>query len=291
MPGPAALQAQSPWAVAGLLLNAMVWGLSWWPMRELQAAGLHPLWATAVIFSLSVAVIGLSRPAAWRELATQPALWIILLASGVTNACFNWGVTSGDVVRVVLLFYLMPLWTALLARWLLQEAISRNALLRMALGVIGAALVLWPAEGALTPTLQPTDALGLLGGFSFAVNNIMMRREASRSEGARGLAMFLGGLLVSVALAQGLAVPAPPPPSAHWLLLAGALALCFLGSNLSFQYGASRLPANVTAVVMLTEVIWATGSATWLGAGDLGWRLALGGGLIVCAAALAAWKP
>jgi drug/metabolite transporter (DMT)-like permease len=283
--------AVTPWAVAGLLLNALVWGLSWWPMRQLQAAGVHPLWATAVIFSLSVAVIGLSRPAAWRELATQPALWIILLASGVTNASFNWGVTTGDVVRVVLLFYLMPLWTALLARWLLHESITPNALLRMALGVAGAVLVLWPAEGGLALSIQATDGLGLLGGFSFAVNNIMMRRESGRSEGARGLAMFIGGLLVSTLLALALDVPTPPTLDGPGLLLAGGLALCFLGSNLSFQYGASRLPANVTAVVMLTEVIWATGSSTWLGAGELSWRLLTGGSLIVSAAALAAWKP
>jgi drug/metabolite transporter (DMT)-like permease len=288
---PTLAPAGTPWAVAGLLLNALVWGLSWWPMRQLQAAGLHPLWATAVIFSLSVTVIGLSRPAAWRELATQPTLWIILLASGITNASFNWGVTTGDVVRVVLLFYLMPLWTALLARWLLREPVSAAALLRMALGVAGAALVLWPADGGVALSLQPTDALGLLGGFSFAVNNIMMRRESGRSEGARGLAMFLGGLLVSALLALTLDVPTPPPADSHWLLLAGVLALCFLGSNLSFQYGASRLPANVTAVVMLTEVVWATGSSAALGAGELSWRLLVGGGLIVSAAALAAWKP
>jgi len=291
MPATPPGKAASPWAVAGLLLNAMVWGLSWWPMRQLQAAGLHPLWATAVIFSLSVAVIGTSRPRAWRELATEPMLWIILLASGVTNASFNWAVTAGDVVRVVLLFYLMPLWTVLLARWLLHEPITASALLRMALGLGGAALVLWPERGSQVLAVQPIDLLGLLGGFSFAVNNIMMRREATRSESARGLAMFLGGLLISVGLALGLGVPTPPLAEPSWLLLAGALALCFLGSNLSFQFGASRLPANVTAVVMLTEVLWATGSAIALGAGEWSPRLAVGGGLIVSAAVLATFQP
>ena len=41
-----------------------------------------------------------------------------MLAAGTTNATFNWAVTLGDVVRVVLLFYLMPLWAVLLARLL-----------------------------------------------------------------------------------------------------------------------------------------------------------------------------
>jgi drug/metabolite transporter (DMT)-like permease len=110
-------RAHAAWLpAAALVLNAFTWGVSWWPFRQLQALGLHPLWATVVIYLLAVAVITAWRPGAWRELARTPALWVLVLASGTTNATFNWGVTVGDVVRVVLLFYLMPLWAVLLAR-------------------------------------------------------------------------------------------------------------------------------------------------------------------------------
>ena len=53
--------------------------------------------------------------------------------------------------------------------------------------------------------------------------------------------------------------------------MAGALGLgvLFLLSNLALQYGAARLAANVTAVVMLTEVLFASVSAIALGAGTL----------------------
>ena len=102
--------------VLALVVNAFNWGVSWWPFRYLQAHGLHPLWATTIIYVLSAAVIVLWRPASLRQLARSPALWLIFLASGTTNATFNWGVSIGDVVRVVLLFYLMPLWALLLAR-------------------------------------------------------------------------------------------------------------------------------------------------------------------------------
>ena len=277
--------------VAGLLFNAMVWGLSWWPMRQLQAAGLHPLWATAIIFFISFSVIGLRRPSAWRELATQPPLWIILLAAGVTNASFNWGVTAGDVVRVILLFYLMPLWAVLLARAVLHEPITGAAMVRVVMALCGAAIVLWPAPGRESAAFNPVDLLGLLGGFSFAVNNIMLKREAHRGDGGRGLAMFVGGCVVSLVLASTMDVPAPPPLAWPWVLGAAAMGVCFLASNLALQYGVSRLPANVTAVVMLTEVLWASGSALWLGAGSLSLSLALGGGLIVGAAVLAALRP
>ena len=41
--------------VLGLLANALIWGLSWWPFRILHGAGLHPLWATALMYSLMAA--------------------------------------------------------------------------------------------------------------------------------------------------------------------------------------------------------------------------------------------
>ena len=282
-------------AALALMLNAFVWGVSWWPFRHLQALGLHPLWSTALIYGLAVAVIVLRWPQAPGQLLRTPVLWVLVLAAGTTNAAFNWAVSIGDVVRVVLLFYLMPLWAVLLARLLLHERVTRWALLRMALALAGAALVLKPAgAGWPWPSGLP-DFLGLLGGFSFALNNVMLRREARRPAEGRALAMFLGGLLVAgvLALTLGTAggVAPPPAPRPDWLLPLGALALAFLGANLALQYGAARLSANVTSVVMLTEIVFASVSAVLLGDQVLTATMLAGGGLILAAALLSALEP
>lgn len=283
-----------------LLFNAFVWGVSWWPMRWLQGHGLHPLWTTVVIYLLAVGILTAARPQAWGQLLRAPVLWVLVVAAGFTNAGFNWAVTLGDVVRVVLLFYLMPVWAVLLARWLLKEPLTVRALLRVAMAVVGAAVVLLagpPAEGGAGTTAHPplADLLAVVGGFSFALNNVMLRREQARPPEARALAMFLGGALVAGVLGLGLAaqgrigMPASPPPAVWAGLL--ALALLFLASNLALQVGASRLRANVTAVVMITEVLFAALSAALLGATAASGALWLGGALIVGAALLAAWRP
>ena len=282
----------APLAALALVFNAFVWGVSWWPFRQLEGAGLHPLWATVLIYALAVLVITLARPAAWRELLRHPALWLLVLASGTTNAAFNWAVTIGDVVRIVLLFYLMPLWAVLLARLLLHERLTAAALLRVALALAGAMVILWPPGGGLPLPRTLAEGLGVLGGFSFALNNVMLRREAARSEGARALAMFVGGVLVAglliALMAPGGSVPPLPAAAPGWLMGALALAVFFLAGNLALQYGATRLSANATAVIMLTEVLFASVSALALGAGTLDLRLAVGGAAIVGAALLAA---
>ncbi|MEO8924696.1 MAG: DMT family transporter [Caldimonas sp.] len=291
-------------ASAALVVNALVWGTSWWPFRKLHEAGLHPLWATALIFTLASLVIVAARPRALGQVLKTPALWLLVVAAGTTNAAFNWAVVIGDVVRVVLLFYLMPLWTVLLARAILGERLTLAAALRIGLALAGAAIVLWPAgqsTGVATLTSgwplprSLADWLGLVGGFSFAFNNVMLRREAGRPEEGRALAMFVGGAIVAGLLATALTVdgrlPQLPTPAAAWVLPIAALTVLFLAGNLALQYGAARLPANRTAVVMLTEVVFASASAIAFGGGALTARLALGGGLIVASALLAALAP
>ena len=61
-------------SILALVLNALVWGVSWWPFRQLHAAGLHPLWATALMYALALVCLLLARPQALRTALQHPAL-------------------------------------------------------------------------------------------------------------------------------------------------------------------------------------------------------------------------
>ena len=275
--------------VLALVVNAFTWGVSWWPFRHLQAMGLHPLWATTIIYVLSALAILAWRPTALRQFLGHPALWLIFLGSGVTNATFNWAVSIGDVVRVVLLFYLMPLWSLLLARVILKERLTPSAITRVAMALAGAALVLsrGGAFGGARAGVLP-DALALLGGFAFALNNVMLKREAAQPEEGRSLAMFLGGAVVAAVTAvassaSGSAGVQWPVASTAWALPVIGLALAFMVSNLCLQYGAARLSAAATAVVMPCEVLFAALTSVWWGGATLHASVLVGGALILAA--------
>ena len=278
--------------VLALVVNAFVWGVSWWPFRHLQAMGLHPLWATVQVYALSALVIVAWRPASLRQLLRQRALWLIMFASGATNATFNWAVSIGDVVRVVLLFYLMPLWSLLLARVILHEKLTPSSVARVAMALAGAALVLSHGEsaggGASRPAAILPDVLAILGGFAFALNNVMLKREAAQPEEGRALAMFLGGAAVAAVTAtmlsmDGVAGVGWPVGLNHWLLPGLGLAVAFMASNLCLQYGAARLSAAVTAVVMPCEVLFAALTSVWWGGATLHATVLVGGALILAA--------
>ncbi len=283
------MHAASLGPVLGLMANALVFGLCWWPLREMQTLGLHPLWATALMYGLSFTVISLMRPQWFRSLWHHPQLWWLFLGSGLTNFGFNWAVTQGDVVRVVLLFYTMPAWSVLFAWWLLDEEPTRASLLRLLLALIGVALILKTPETPWPLPSSAMDYLALLGGASFALNNAMLRKLAFLPESDRMGAMFGGGMFIT-ALAAAALLPSglvSLPVDTSWWPFALGLALCLLFSNLSLQYGAARLPANTTALVMLSEILFATASSVFMGVSELTMRKLAGGLLIVFAAILA----
>ena len=285
------MHARPFWPVMGLLLNAFVWGLSWWPLREMQALGLHPLWSSGLIFGLALVVLSFWKPAAWQQLLNTPALWTLMIAAGLTNVGFNWAVATGDVVRVVLLFYVMPAWSIPIAWWVLGERPTRGALWRLALALVGVALVLKTPDTPWPWPESASDYLALMGGASFAWTNALLRRHHDTPSGARMIAMFAGGTALSLGLAVvwvGLGHTTLPPDLSWWPYALG-LGLTFLASNLALQYGAARLSAHTTALVMLSEVVFAALSSVALGVSELSARTLVGGGLIVLAAALSAW--
>ena len=285
------MHASPTWPVLGLLLNALVWGVSWWPLREMQALGLHPLWSSGLIFGLALVVLSFWKPTAWQQLLNTPALWTLMIAAGLTNVGFNWAVATGDVVRVVLLFYVMPAWSIPIAWWVLGERPTRGALWRLALALVGVALVLKTPDTPWPWPESASDYLALMGGASFAWTNALLRRHHDTPSGARMIAMFAGGTALSLGLAVvwvGLGHTTLPPDLSWWPYALG-LGLTFLASNLALQYGAARLSAHTTALVMLSEVVFAALSSVALGVSELSARTLMGGGLIVLAAALSAW--
>lgn len=275
-----------------LLFNAFVWGVSWWPFRYLHDLGLHPLWATTVVYLFSLACLLSFRPSALRLAWRHPALCWLALSAGLTNVGFNWAVTVGDVVRVVLLFYLMPAWSVLLAWLMLDERPTPASLLRLVLALTGVVIVLDSGASGLPLPRSLPDWLALLGGFTFALTNILLRRLQAAPAETRVLAMFAGGTVMATGTAllgmtQGVATP--PVLASSAVLPVLGLALAFLLGNIALQYGASRLAAHTTALVMLSEVVFASVTSVWLGASDTSARTWAGGALILVAAAWSAW--
>jgi drug/metabolite transporter (DMT)-like permease len=276
-------------AVLSLLLSATLWGVVWYPLRLLESAGLSGLWVSLAAYA---AALLLGLPVLWRMLrGGLPGgrlLLLMALASGWLNVSFILAMLDGTVVRVLLLFFLSPLWSLLLARLLLGERLRPGSLGLLVLALAGALVMLWnPAVGWPWPQ-EAADWLALSSGFAFALTNVLARRLEGVSVPIKTVASWCGVLAVALA---GLALIQPPWPAVGpgpWL---GAVLLGWFGfviMTLAVLYGVSRLPVQRSAIILPVELVAGALSAWWLANETVYWQEWIGGALIVTAAFMSA---
>ena len=271
-------------AVLALLGGAMIWGVIWFPYRLLRDAGIGGIWATTISYALAF-VLGLFIFR--RGLRAVPMRWSVFwlaLAAGGCNLAYVLAALSGEIVRVMLLFYLAPLWTVVLSRVLLGEHLNRAGVPVLVLSLAGAAIILWQPGIGLPLPQSKADWLGLFAGLSFALFNVLSRRVRDLSIESRVMVSFAGVALTGVVLILCGLGRAQMPTSGLtvvWLLLAIGLVLVL--ANVIVQYGLARLASNRAIVIMITEVGFAAVSS-WLLAGEtFGLREGVGGAVIIAA--------
>ncbi|CDY78779.1 Probable transmembrane protein [Caballeronia glathei] len=278
-----------------IMLGASVWGLVWYPMRMLAALGLTGTAASAATSAAACLFVLLVRRGSIRSISWHWLLVALAIAAGVTNIGFVWGAIHGQVMRVLLLFYLTPAWTALFAHFILHERLTRSGVALAGLSLAGAATMLWSPELGLPLPANLAEWAGLMGGMGFAMSNVLIVKvsrvlPAMKSE-MRTATIFGGAALVaSVAM---LFEPMTAPPAASQLgmvaLLVAGLGIVLASNNMLVQIGLAKVPANRASIIMLFELV-VTALSAWLFAGEVpGAREWAGGACIVAACVLSGW--
>lgn len=275
--------------VLGLLTGALVWGLIWYPFRLLEQAGVPGSLATLASYSAaSVAAVALFRRELGPLLRPDLNLVLIALTAGWCNLAYVLGTIHGQVMQVLLLFYLAPLWTVLFARLLLNErpgAVGASVIL---LSLAGAGLMLWEPTVRVPLPRTAAEWLGLSSGFTFALSNVLIRKARHQTIRLKSTAVVAGVALVALPVAALDLASAPLEAGVAWpqVTLLIALGLVVLGTNLAVQHGLTLLSANQAIVIMLTELVVGAVAAYLLAGEAMRWNEWAGGGMIVAASLL-----
>lgn len=275
--------------VLAILLGATSWGILWYPFRVIEAAGVPSPVSTVFAYLVATALGAIVLRHTWREFpANGRWLLVIGLTAGITNVSYLVAIIQAEVLRIVLLFYLAPLWTVPLSRLILHERLTISGYAVMLLALAGAAVMLWRPELGMPAPRNIYEWLGLMAGFTFAACNVFVKAATRASPEAKSLAGSIGVFVVAVPVAIFFspAVSAWPALVAPhgWLLV--VIGITLFSTSVALQYGLSHLAANRAAVIMLFELVVAAVAAHYL-AGEASrpqdW---LGGAMIVAAGLL-----
>lgn len=276
-------------AVTGLLTGALVWGLIWYPYRILEEAGVSGAPATLATYSVALLI---AIALFYRDLRglrrLDPMLVAIGLAAGWTNLAYVLGMIHGQVMQVLLLFYLAPLWTLVFARIILKERAGAVGALVVLLSLIGAAIMLWRSGAPVPVPRSFADWLGLSSGVTFALSNVLIRRAHHLDIRIKAVAVFGGVVLIALVVApmDGASVAEPLRAGLPAIGLIALLGMVIFATNLAVQHGLTRVGANQAIVLLLSELIVAAVSSYFLAGEAMRWNQWLGGAMIVGASLL-----
>lgn len=269
--------------------GAILWGVVWYPMRLLEAAGLHGIWLTLILYATALVAIAPFALRALAPLAWAPGgLAVLALAAGWTNIGFVQAVLEGNVLRVLLLFYLSPLWATVMGRLFLGERISPLAAASLGLASVGALVMLWnPALGAPWPEGR-ADWYALTAGFAFAASNVATRGVQDVPIATKLLCVFFGVTVMAGAIIGvfGLAQPAIAPTTAGAAMALGVFGILVM--TWLIQYGVTNIPIYRSAVITFVELVAGAVSQALLTNEVVTLREWAGGALIVLGAYLSA---
>ena len=273
----------------GLLVGAILSGLTWIPLHVIEHSGIVGLWVTLTVIVVAslpllpalVKLRGLGR----RDLVGL--FWIAALI-GVDYAFYTASLTTTQVSRAILLFYMAPVWGTLLEVFVLRQPLTLRRASAVILG--GAGLVAIFGVGLdLQISFNLGDVLALLSGILWSVGLLFVFGRTGTGPGVQSGALALGALVGGVAMVL-LLEPAPAPSidaitrAAPWILASGLLFVMPVWV-VSLWAGRVMSPARMTLIFM-AEVCFGVGSAALWADQPFGVRETVGTILILAAAAV-----
>lgn len=249
------------WPVLVLFASSIGWGLTWLPIKTLSERGLSgPMIVFLAFSAASIVLLPLliKQWSHWKGWLGY--LGLIALFGGFANLAFQSALYHGEVVRVMILFYLLPVWSVIGGRIFLQEKIDAKRVLTLVMALGGAFLIL---GGFSIFTVPPSwiDLLAIASGFAFAMNNLVFRATQSQPLGSKVAAMFTGCMLLMGAYL--LLVPQPASEvslqNAAWSFLYGIAWLAVI--TFGTQWGVTRIEAGRASIIIVMELVAAVLSA------------------------------
>ncbi len=276
--------------IFSLLFGAFVWGIIWYPYRLMAQAGVSGIYSSLYVFILTIAIalpyfyITKKKVPIWSK-----DFWLLALVAGYTNISYVLAVIDGEVVRVMLLFYLSPVWTIFLAHFMLNEDTQKRHYIAVFISLIGAFIMFWE-PGYLIHLDSKSDWFALSSGLGFAITNVMTRKHEHMTINQKALAIWLGVIVVAMicVMFDRNAMPTldffRPIDAAIIMVIALSLFL----STLLVQFGVTQIKAVEASSFFLFEIVVAAISSYFLVGESIALKEWLGGILIITGVILSA---
>ena len=246
-------------AMLVVAMSGLIWGIFWIPLRALTEAGIAGVWAIILFYALPAILL---LPVMWfRRRQIREAGWSLHIAgmlAGVALVLYAGALVFTDVVRALLFFYLTPLWSTVLARLTIGEAIAGRRWGTIGLALVGLLLILKMDTG-FSGALRAGDVMGLASGVVWATAAVWIKSDTRGNGVDFTLSYFAWGsvaalLLTALPLEDSQTIP-------DWETMRGVLPwvlpvvlILVIPPSFAVMWGATVLSPGLLAILFMTEI-------------------------------------
>ncbi len=271
----------------GILIAAIMWGVFWIPVREVESVGIGAVWTSVLIFSASAIAFFPMVVIRWK-IMVRGARSIVMAGflSGLAFALYTIALNLTDVVRVILLFYMTPLWSTLLGIFILKEKLTINRVTGLILAFSGLMVVLGAGYQIPVPS-GLGDWLALLSGLIWSFASVKLFQGGAGMLLEKVFLFVFFALLCSILFAllplgQEISIPDPNLLRDVWVWVFVIAILMFPMTFLTIWPTTLLSPGRV-GMLLMADVVAGVISAAILTDETFGYRELTGTLLIVSA--------
>ncbi len=270
------------------LFAGALWGLFWIPLRAIAETGIHGLWAPLIWFGVPTCCLIPVIIWRWRQfVAGGMSLQITAFTAGLALTLYTFSFIYTEVVRAMLLFYLTPVWSTILARLILGDAITGLRLLAMSLAIAGMLIIFGLGLNFPIPK-NIGDWLGLASGIVWAIAAVRLRQADKYAAVDLTCGFFGWSMLVALIACLTLLPEATPSadqiiPLLYWMV--PIVVLLVLPGAFASLWGPKFLNPGLVGLLFMTEIIFGSISAALFAGEPFGGR-EISGILLIASASL-----
>lgn len=273
--------------------TGVLWGFYWIPVRRLADMGLPGAWGSLAIVAAAALVLAPFAIRAHRQLAdADPVALASIALGGVAFVLYSVAFVYGRVAIVILMFFLTPVWSTLIGRYLMGWHTPRLRIAAIILGLAGLAVMLG-ANGDVPIPRGLGEWLALISGLLWSVATTGISTRSRLVPGAAAFVFAVGACAGALVLAPLLSswpdgiAEVKPGPIIGWAVVAGGLWWGLFMASL--MWATARLEPARVGILLMSEVLVGALSAAFLAGEHLEHLELVGGAMVLCAGVLEVW--
>lgn len=273
-------------AVVILFISSAGWGLTWLPVKKMNEMGMDSMHLILIAFISGALVLSpwlFKQYKSWKP--SIGFMILIALSGGFANASFQTAIFYGDVIRVMILFYLLPVWSVLGGWIFLKEKIDTIRLIAVIVCLSGAFVILdvWHTSWH---GISWIDLLAIGSGMGLAATNILFRFTQHIPVMSKVSATFIGCTVImsGFIMAATEITPLPDNNAIPMAVAYGAIWLTLI--SIGTQWAVTRMEAGRSAIIIVMELVVAVTSVALLTSAELQAHEIIGGLMVISAALL-----